>query len=89
MSLDKYFINLMEKVENSDEITNAGKDDNGFYKPRKTILLRNLKLLLDLHKKPLARDMVKGAWQAVARELPEEWLVLNDQDKAELKKILN
>ncbi len=89
MSLEKYFLDLMNKVEDSDEIDNAGKDENGFYKPRKTIVLRNLRLMLDLHKKPRAKEMVRVAWSAITRELPAEWLVLNDEDKSELKKILN
>ncbi|AZZ36917.1 hypothetical protein CIK05_08980 [Bdellovibrio sp. qaytius] len=88
MSLEKYFLNLINKVEASDEIDNAGKDDNGFYKPRKTIVLRNLRLMLDLHQKPRAKEMVRVAWGAIMRELPPEWLVLNDEDKSELKKIL-
>lgn len=88
MSLDQYFINLINKVEESDEIDNAGKDENGFYKPRKTIVLRNLRLVLDLHKKPLAKEMIRVAWGAITRELPPEWLVLNEEDKIELKKIL-
>ena len=89
MSLEKYFLDLIIKVEESDDIDNAGKDENGFYKPRKTVVLRNLRLMLDLHKKPRAKEMVRVAWSAVTRELPAEWLVLNDEDKSELKKILN
>lgn len=88
MSLEQYFINLINKVEESDEISNAGKDDNGFYKPRKTIVLRNLRLMLDLHKKPRAKEMVRVAWSAITRELPPEWLTLDENDKAELKQIL-
>lgn len=89
MSLENYFRKLIERVENSDEIDNAGKDQNGFYKPRKTIILRNLQLMLDLHQKPLAKEMVKNAWKAVAQELPPEWLILGAEEKAELKKILS
>lgn len=88
MSLDQYFINLMNRVEDSEEINNAGKDENGFYKPRKTIILRNLRLMLDLYQKPRAKEMVRVAWGAITRELPPEWLTLNEDDKAELKKIL-
>ena len=88
MSLKEYFSDLIKKVESSEEITNAGKDDNGFYKPTRTILLRDLNLLKDLHAKPLARPMVKAAWESVIKELPPEWLVLAPADKAELKKIL-
>ncbi len=89
MSLENYFRKLIERVENSDEIDNAGKDQNGFYKPRKTIILRNLQLMLDLHQKPLAKEMVKNAWKAVTQELPPEWLILGAEEKAELKKILS
>jgi hypothetical protein len=88
MSLQKYFSDLIEKVTNSDEISNAGKDDNGFYKPTRTVLLRHLNLLKDLHDKPRARDMVKVAWASVVKDLPPEWLTLTQEDRAELRKIL-
>lgn len=87
MSLRDYFTHLIVQVENS-EINNGGKDDNGFYKPTRTILLRNLNLLKDLYDKPLAKTMVVAAWAAVVKELPPEWLILNDLQKSELKKIL-
>lgn len=89
MSLSEYFIELIKKVEASETITNAGKDENGFYKPTRTILLRNLNLLKDLHDKPLARQMVKTAWASVIQELPPEWLVLQEENKLQLKKILS
>lgn len=89
MSLKEYFTDLISKVESSDEITNAGKDDNGFYKPTRTILLRDLNLLKDLYGKPRAREMVKAAWTSVVKELPEEWLVLEEGDKKELKQIIS
>lgn len=89
MSLREYFSNLIERVESSDEITNAGKDEGGFYKPVRTILLRNLNLLRDLHDKPMAKAMVKKAWESVVKELPPEWLTLSDPEKSELKKILS
>jgi hypothetical protein len=88
MNLTDYFSKLIARVEESDTVTNAATDDNGFYKPKKTILLRHLNLLRDLHAKPLARPMLKGAWAAVVKELPPEWLVLDDEQKAELRKIL-
>ncbi len=88
MSLSHYFSNLIDRVEASEEITNSGKDENGFYKPTRTVLLRNLQLLKDLHAKPLAHKMVKAAWEAVVKDLPPEWLILSDEDKQELKKIL-
>lgn len=89
MSLDQYFSELIARVEASDEISNAGKDDNGFYKPAKTILLRNLNMLKELHNKPRAKEMVKTAWAAVVKELPPEWLILSEEEKKELKKILS
>lgn len=89
MGLKKYFSDLIQKVEASDEITNAGKDENGFYKPTRTILLRNLNLLRDLYDKPRAKQMVQAAWSAVVKDLPPEWLVLSPADKAELAEIIS
>lgn len=88
MSLDAYFSSLIKRVEESDEISNQGKDKNGFYKPVRTILLRHLQLLKDLHAKPNAKSMVKASWEAVVETLPPEWLVLDDAEKKELQKIL-
>jgi hypothetical protein len=88
MSLKEYFTELIEKVENSEEIDNAGKDDNGFYKPRRTIVLRHLNLLRDLYDKPRAKEMVKASWDAVVKELPPEWLKLKHNDKMQLAEIL-
>lgn len=88
MSLENYFKNLIDKVENSEEITNEGKDENGFYKPVRTILLRHLNLLKDLHAKPNAKAMVQSSWRSVTEALPPDWLVLTSEEKAELKKIL-
>ena len=88
MSLKTYFEALLQKVEDSDVITNAGKDDNGFYKPKRTILIRHLNLLIDLHDKPRAKAMVKKSWETVQAEVPLEWLVLNESEKTTLKEIL-
>lgn len=88
MSLKDYFTGLIERVESSDEIHNGGTDKDGFYKPRRTVLLQKLNILRDLHAKPLARPMVRDAWKQVVEELPPEWLVLEADDKAELMKIL-
>jgi hypothetical protein len=88
MSLEAYFNSLIKRVEESDEIGNDGKDKNGFYKPVRTILLRHLQLLKDLHAKPNAKSMVKASWNAVVETLPPEWLVLSDSEKKELQKIL-
>jgi hypothetical protein len=88
MSLENYFKKLIDRVSASDEIHNGGKDKDGFYKPTKSILLKNLNLLKDLHAKPGAKAMVKAAWKVVVAEVPSEWLVLNKEEKEELKKIL-
>ena len=88
MSLENYFKSLISKVESSDEITNAGKDAEGFYKPKRTILLRHLNLMKDLHQKPLAKPMLQASWKYIVEMVPPEWLVLEGDDKSELKKIL-
>ena len=88
MSLKNYFSDLILRVQNSDEITNAGKDDNGFFKPTRSVLLQNLHLLRDLHDKPRAREMVKAAWNTVVKDLPPDWLTLSADEKKELKSIL-
>ncbi|CAN5509344.1 hypothetical protein BH10BDE1_BH10BDE1_13400 [soil metagenome] len=88
MSLRDYFTRLIDRVEASDEIHNGGKDDNGFYKPTRTVILQKLNILRDLHSKPLARAMVQDAWKQVVAELPHEWLVLDPKEKAELARIL-
>jgi hypothetical protein len=85
--LTSYFNDLIKKVEASD-LSNAGKDKDGFYKPTRELVLRNLHLLRDLHQKPLAKPMVKDAWKFVVENLPPEMLVLGDEDKAKLKEIL-
>jgi hypothetical protein len=87
-ALKDYFSRLIEKVESTDEISNAGKDENGFYKPKKTIVLRHLMMLRDLCDKPLAKPMLKQAWTAVTAELPPEWLILNEEEKRDLKAML-
>lgn len=89
MSLADYFTKLILKVEQSEHISNAGKDKDGFYKPTRTILLRNLQLLKDLHNKPRAQAMVIAAWNAVVTEVPPEWLKLDPADKKELSAILS
>lgn len=85
--LTAYFSQLIKKVEAS-EISNAGKDKDGFYKPTRELVLRNLNMLRDLHQKPLAKPMVKDAWKFVAEHLPPEMLVLTAEEKAKLKEIL-
>lgn len=88
MSLQIYFEKLIQRVEDSDEISNAGKDDDGFYKSTRTILLRHLNILRDLHGKPLAKKMVQVSWEYVVAHVPAEWLVLTPEEKVELKKML-
>lgn len=88
MSLETYFEKLIEKVKNSN-LDNQGKDDKGFFLPTRTAVLQNLQLLKDLHAKPAAKPMVKTAWTFVSEHLPSEWLILNEREKAELKKILS
>ena len=87
MALEKYFSELIKKVEHS-EIHNGGTDRNGFYSPTRSLILQNLNLLRDLHKKPHARAMLKTSWEYVVEQLPSEWLVLDENDKEELKKVL-
>ncbi|MES2856640.1 MAG: hypothetical protein V4692_12290 [Bdellovibrionota bacterium] len=88
MGLTKYFDHLLQKVEASD-IDNGGKDDNGFYRPTRSILIQKLNMLKDLHASPGAKPMLKDAWKVVTETLPPEWLVLSDEDKAEMKRILS
>lgn len=87
-ALKNYFSELITRVESGDEVSNAGRDDDGFFRPTRTILLRNLALLRDLHDKPRARDMVKAAWASVLKDLPPEWLELSPEIQDELKDIL-
>lgn len=89
MSLEVFFQNLIKKVEESDLVSNAGTDSEGFYKPTRTILLRHLNLLRDLHGKPLAKPMVQASWKYVVEHVPPEWLVPDPEDREALKKILN
>ena len=88
MSLDQYFSKLIQQVEGSELVTNQGKDQNGFFKPTRTIVLRHLKMLKDLHQKPLAKPMLREAWKVVVESLPPEMLVMSEDEKAALKKIL-
>ncbi len=88
MSLDQYFDSLIRKVESS-ELDNQGKDDKGFFLPTRKALLQNLQMLKDLHTKPMAKPMLQTAWKFVSENLPSEWLVLSENDKTELRKILS
>jgi len=88
MSLRPYFEALIQRVEASDVVHNGGKDENGFYKPTRQVVLTSLNLLRDLHDKPGAKAMVQHAWQTVVKEVPSEWLILTPEQKAQLRKIL-
>lgn len=88
VSLETYFQKLIERVESTDVVQNDGKDKDGFYKPTRTLLLRHLELLKDLHDKPLARDRVRDAWKYVVETVPPEWLIMSAEQRAEMKKIL-
>lgn len=88
MSLEAYFAALIEKVESSEVITNQGKDKEGFFLPTREVLLRELNLLKDLHAKPRAKPMLQNAWKFVVENLPPEFLVMNEDVKAEIKKML-
>lgn len=87
MTLADYFTGLIRKVESSD-IQNDGTDKNGFYKPTRALLLRHLTLLRDLHGKPRAKEMVRSSWKFVCEEAPPDWLVLDEEQQAEMKRIL-
>ncbi|MBX3021479.1 MAG: hypothetical protein KF799_07345 [Bdellovibrionales bacterium] len=89
MSLEAYFTQLLERVESTDDVQNNGKNKDGFYLPTRTLLLRHLNLLKDLHAKPGAKAMLRDAWQFVVEHLPPEWLILNEKQKAEIKKMLS
>jgi len=88
MTLKDYFENLAAKIEASD-LSNQGKDKDGFFKPTRTLLVRHLTLLKDLHAKPGAKAMVKDSWKFVVEHAPPEWLVVPPELKDELKKILS
>lgn len=87
MVLDAYFSKLIEKLKESD-ITNAGKDSGGFFEPTRVMLTQRLSLLKDLHSKPQAKAMVKDAWVYVVEHAPPEWLVMTNEEKDAMKKVL-
>ena len=86
--LDQFFTKVLEKVESS-EIQNNGKDKDGFYEPTRAMLMQRLALLRDLHSKTGAKVMVQNAWKYVVEHVPPEWLILDDEEKAQLKKVLS
>lgn len=87
-NLKEYFESVIKKVESSD-LSNQGKDKDGFFKPTRELVLRHLNLLRDLHNKPLAKAMVTDAWKFVVEHTPPEILVMSEAHKTELKKILS
>jgi hypothetical protein len=89
MALREYFDSLIKRVESSDEISNQGKDRDGFFFPTRSALLQKLNMLRDLYDRPAAKPMLKQAWAYVVEHVPSEWLVVEGEDQAELKKILS
>lgn len=87
-NLKDYFTLLIKKVEESD-LSNQGKDKDGFFKPTRELVLRHLTLLRDLHTKPLAKAMLKDSWKFVVEHVPPEWLILTPEQKQEIKKMLD
>jgi hypothetical protein len=87
MDLKDYFNSLIKRLEESD-IQNNGKDRNGFFEPTREMLFQRLSILRDLHLKPNAKPMLRTAWEYVVDHVPPEWLILNDQLKQDLKKML-
>jgi len=87
-NLKEYFETLIKKVEAS-QISNQGKDKDGFFKPTRELILRHLNLLRDLHAKPLAKAMVKDSWKFVVEHVPPEMLVMNEEQKKALKNLIS
>lgn len=88
MELTAYFTRLLQRIEESPEISNAGKDKDGFYFPTRSVLLQKLNMLKDLNQNARAKPMLKAAWEYVVETVPPEWLVMNAAEKAALKKML-
>jgi hypothetical protein len=89
MELTHYFANLLKRVEDSGEISNAGKDKDGFYFPTRSALIQKLNMLKDLNENPRAKAMLIPAWEYVVETVPPEWLVMNATEKAALRKMLS
>lgn len=87
-SLQSYFAGLLERVEASPDVSNAGKDKDGFYFPTRSALLQKLNMLKDLSGNERAKPMLNSAWQFVVETLPPEWLIMTSEQKAALKKML-
>lgn len=85
--LKEYFTSVIQKVEASD-LSNQGKDKDGFFKPTRELVLRHLNLLRDLHAKPLAKAMVIDSWKFVVENVPPDFLVMTNEQKEEFKKFL-
>lgn len=88
MVLTDYFKKLLERVESTDDVSNAGKDKDGFYFPTRSALLQKLNMLKDLNANERARPMLRSAWEFVVETLPPEWLVMTTAEKTALKKML-
>ena len=89
MELTTYFKKLLARVEDSPEISNAGKDKDGFYFPTRSALLQKLNMLKDLNGNARAKPMLKSAWDYVVETVPPEWLVMSAEEKTALKKMLS
>ena len=89
VGLQTYFTTLLERVEDSPEIDNGGKDAEGFYFPTRSVLLQKLNMLKDLSANERAKPMLKTAWAFVVETVPPEWLVMTPEEKSELKKMLS
>lgn len=88
MNLEPYFQNLIDRLNSTEDVTNAGKDSGGFFEPTRAVLLQKLSILRDLHAKPNAKPMVRQAWEYVIHNLPPEWLILDADQKVAIKKML-
>ena len=88
MILTAYFERLLQRVEESPEISNAGKDKDGFYFPTRSALIQKLYMLKDLNQNARAKLMLKSAWDFVVEELPPEWLTMTADEKAAMKSML-
>jgi hypothetical protein len=88
VGLEKYFQALIQKVEDV-EFEYQNKDKDGFFEPTRVLVLQKLHMLKDLYVNQNAKPMLKPAWQYVVANLPPEWLILTEEEKLELKKILS
>lgn len=86
--LTGYFQRLLDSVQESDEVSNGGKDKDGFYFPTRSALIQKLNMLKDLNANVRARPMLISAWDFVVENTPAELLAMNDEQKLALKAML-